>query len=439
MPGIDKLPVFPVTSKVTAEGHLSIGDVDIVDLADQKGTPLYVFDKETLISTANDFRTAFENHYPEVQVVYACKAWTNISILQILNDEGLGFDVVSGGEIAILQAGGISLEKTYFHGNNKSKEELRAAVEGGIGRIVIDNPYEMDLLESILEDMDRTQKVLFRISPGVDPHTHSKTTTGILDSKFGIPIQTGQAEEVIAKAMGSKRIICSGLHFHLGSPITELDPYIDAINITLQFASEMRERYGFNLSEFSPGGGFASKYLLSDEVPKASVYADAICTAIKIKSSSLNMPLPKISIEPGRSIINTAGVAIYRTGVIKNIPGIRTYVSVDGGMGDNIRPAIYGSEYEAILPSRMREEEKVIVTIAGKYCESGDILVKDCNLPEPRPGDLVAIPASGAYGFSMSSNYNASPRPEAVLIEDGEVKTIRRRETYSDIFRHDLV
>tara|TARA_B100000686_G_scaffold274841_1_gene293086 strand:- start:1987 stop:2904 length:918 start_codon:yes stop_codon:yes gene_type:complete len=304
---------------------------------------------------------------------------------------------------------------------------------------VVDNNYELDLLEEILNETNKTQEVLFRVSPGVDPHTHTKTTTGVLDSKFGIPIETGEAEKIIEKAMRSNNIIPKGIHFHLGSPIFELEPYQKAIKVAFDFASKMKQNNGFIMEEFSPGGGFASKYLITDQVPDPEVYAETICEEIKKLCKSLDLELPKLTIEPGRSIISRAGIAVYRTGVIKEIPGIRTYVSVDGGMGDNIRPAIYDAKYEAALITRMNDEETKIVTISGKYCESGDILVKDYNLPEPHPEELLAIPASGAYALAMASNYNASRKPEAVLLNDGGFRIIRRRETVEDILKFDVV
>ncbi len=439
MPGSDILNIFPIGSNVTSNGHLSISNIDIAELATERGTPLYIFDENTIRTTAKRFKKAFSNRYSDVQIVYACKAWSNVAILQILAEEGLGFDVVSGEEISTVEAAELNLDKTFFHGNNKSRSELLQAVVAGVGRIVVDNSYELDLLEEVLQETNRTQEILFRVSPGVDPHTHQKTTTGVLDSKFGIPIETGEAEKIIVKAMESDHIIPKGLHFHLGSPIFELSPYKKAIEIAFDFASKMKQAHGFIMEEFSPGGGFASKYLVSDQVPDPEVYADTICNQIRDLCVSLDLELPKLSIEPGRSIISRAGIAVYRTGVIKEIPGIRTYVSVDGGMGDNIRPAIYDSKYEAALITRMGEEETKIVTISGKYCESGDILVKDYNLPAPHPNELLAIPASGAYSLAMASNYNSSRKPEAVLLKEGAFRVIRRRETIEDILKFDVV
>ena len=440
MRGIDALPVFPVTAHALPQGHLEVGGVDLVDLARDHGTPLYVFDEETILSVARDYQRAFETRYPaDVRVVYACKAFANVSLVRLLSEEGLGFDVVSGGEMAVIEAADAPPGGVYFHGNNKSAQELEQAVAAGIGRIVIDSAHEIDLLEDVLERMDRRQEVLFRVSPGVDPHTHSHTTTGVLDSKFGLPIQTGQAEEAIVRVLTSRRLIPVGLHFHLGSPIFELEPYAQAINVTLDFAALMKARHGFEMREFSPGGGFAVRYLVSDEAPATDAYAQAICSALVEGCASRGLDLPMLSVEPGRVIVGRAGVALYTVGAIKEIPDVRIFVAVDGGMGDNIRPAIYDSHYEAALASRMADAAATTVTIAGKYCESGDILVRDCALPATEPGDLVAIPVSGAYCLAMSSNYNASPRPEVLLVKDGQARLIRRRETYQDLLAPDMV
>lgn len=439
MRGIDALSVFPASAKARDNGHLEIGGLDAVELARTQGTPLYVFDEAELRDSARRFRSALDAHYPgESSIIYASKAFSNVALFRLLAEEGVGFDVVSGGELATTQAAGVDLSSVHFHGNNKSAEELERAVESGIGAIVVDNLHELALLESILERLGRTQQVSFRVSPGVDPHTHAHTTTGVLDSKFGLAIQTGQAEEAIAHAMQSSRLDVAGLHFHLGSPIFEIEPYEEAIQITMEFAAQMRDKYGFSLRMFSPGGGFAVNYLTTDEAPVPDTYISTISKAIIQGCDVHGLELPAISIEPGRSMVGTAGVALYTVGATKLLPDIRTYVSVDGGMGDNIRPAIYGSEYEAVLASRMGDVEEITVTIAGKYCESGDILVRDCSLPTPAAGDILAIPVSGAYCIAMSSTYNANPRPEVVLVSNGEARTIRRRETFEDLMRLDV-
>ena len=429
--------VFPDTADINDAGHLTLGGCDAVDLAEQYGTPLYVLDEATLRSRCRQFAGAFAGRYPDSQAVYASKAYINPALARIFAEEGLGLDVVSGGELAVAVAGDMPLGRVYFHGNNKTPGELEEAVTAGIGRIVVDSFHELDLLERICADAGKTQDILVRVSPGIDPHTHAYTTTGIIDSKFGFSIQTGDAERAILQAIAAPHLNLLGLHFHLGSPIFELEPYQAATDLVLRFAAGLREQ-GLNLQEFSPGGGFAIAYTRDDQPPAASDYAEAIVGALTAACDELGMEQPNLVIEPGRSIIGPAGVALYRIGAIKDIPGIRTYVSVDGGMGDNIRPALYQASYEVLSANRPGADPDATVTIAGKYCESGDVLASDILLSAPAAGDVIAIPAAGAYCPSMASNYNLNPRPPIVLVKNGESRLIRRRESYADMMLCDL-
>ena len=429
--------VFPDTAATNDAGHLTLGGCDTLDLAEQYGTPLYVLDEATLRSRCRAFAGAFAGRYPNSQAVYASKAYINPALARIFSEEGLGLDVVSGGELAVAVAGEVSLDKVYFHGNNKTPAELEEAVAAGIGRVVVDSFHELDLLERICADAGRTQDILVRVSPGIDPHTHAYTTTGIIDSKFGFSIQTGDAERAILQAIAAPHLNLLGLHFHLGSPIFELEPYQAATDLVLRFAAGLREQ-GLNLQEFSPGGGFAIAYTRDDQPPAAGDYAEAIVGALTAACAELGMEQPSLVVEPGRSIIGPAGVALYRIGAIKEIPGIRTYVSVDGGMGDNIRPALYQASYEVLSANRPGADADATVTIAGKYCESGDVLASDILLPAPAAGDVIAIPAAGAYCPSMASNYNLNPRPPIVLVHNGESRLIRRRESYADMMLCDL-
>ena len=428
------LSTFPSTTFINGEDHLSIGGCDLIDLAHEFGTPLYIFDEVTLRDMCSQFRDEFASRYPDSQVLYASKAYINPALARIFSEEGLGLDVVSGGELAVAQAADFNADLVYFHGNNKGLEELEAALDWGIGRVVVDNPREMELVNEMAHARGIVQDILIRVSPGVDPHTHSHTTTGILDSKFGIPIETGLAEQAVQQAMAAPNLRLLGLHFHLGSPIYEIEPYTRAIDVTMSFASEMEERHGLELKEFSPGGGFAIQYTADEPPPDVSQYADAITSAILERTQTP----PRLLIEPGRAIAGRAGVALYSVGTTKNVPGIRKYVSVDGGMGDNIRPAIYGSRYEAMVANRASAPTQETVTIAGKFCESGDILVENVDLPVVYSEDLIAIPASGAYCLAMASNYNVAPRPPIVLVRDGEPRLIRRRETFQDLMLCDL-
>ncbi len=427
--------VLPITAALSDEGHLAIGGCDTVELARRFGTPLYVFDEETVRGMCRAFCQEFAARYPDVRVVYACKAYIGRALAALLAEEGLGADVVSGGELAFLASVGFPPDTIYFHGNNKSEAELSEALAYGIGQVVVDNFHELELLSRLVGPLGRRQRVLLRVSPGVDPHTHAKTTTGVLDSKFGFPISTGQAEEAVALAMASPALELKGLHFHLGSPIFELDPYREAIDIVLSFASEMRQRHGLELRELSVGGGFAAQYLPEAPPPPVSEYAEAIVAALRQGCQRRGLPLPRLAIEPGRAIVARAGVALYTVGAWKEVPGVRRYVAVDGGMADNIRPALYGSRYSALVANKPLDGRRQRVTVAGKYCESGDVLLWDVELPPLEPGDVLAVPAAGAYAPAMASNYNASLRPAIVFVRDGRARLVRRRETYDDLMR----
>ncbi len=430
--------VFPDTATVDGQGQLVIGGCNAHDLASEYGTPVYVLDEATLRGRCRSFASEFSQRIPGCQVVYASKAYINPALAAIFNEEGLGLDVVSGGELAIAQAVGFPLENVYFHGNNKTPDELEQAVRSGIGRVVVDSFYELDLLDRIAGDLGKMQDILVRVSPGIDPHTHVHTTTGILDSKFGFSIQTGHAAEAIRLALKANNLNLLGLHFHLGSPIFELEPYRAATELVLRFAAEFRED-GFNLHEFSPGGGFAIAYTRDQEPPAIGDYAETIVSTMTATCDDLGMEYPQLIIEPGRSIIGPAGVALYRIGAIKDIPGVRKYVSVDGGMGDNIRPALYQASYEVVAAGKVDDDPVEQVTIAGKYCESGDVLASDIMLPRLVAGDILAIPAAGAYCPSMASNYNLNPRPPIVLVNNGQSRLIRRRESYQDMMLCDVV
>jgi diaminopimelate decarboxylase len=434
---LPKLTLFPHAAGVNDQGHLTVGGCDTIELAATYGTPLYVFDETTVRAKCSEYRRHFEQRYSNTVAIYACKAFTSQALLRLLHEEGLGLDVVSGGEMHVARSAGFPMERVYFHGNNKGEHEIRQALQCGVGHIVVDNFHEMALLARLASEMGKTQDVLLRLSPGVDPHTHSHVATGILDSKFGFPLATGQAEEALTKAMSTPGLNLLGLHFHLGSSLFEVEPYLEAIDLVLQFAAQMKQQHRFELRELNVGGGFAVQYLLDSPAPPVSRYAEAIVSALTEKTTELKLDPPRLVIEPGRSVVARAGTALYTIGGSKDIPGVRRYVFVDGGMGDNIRPALYDSKYEAVVANKMRKPETDIVTIAGRFCESGDILVKDIRLPKPEAGDVLAMPTSGAYSIPMSSNYNASLRPAIVMVKEGKARLIRRRETYDDLTAHD--
>jgi diaminopimelate decarboxylase len=428
-------PILPLTAGVNAAGHLTIGGCDAAELARQFGTPLYVLDEATIRAQARAYKSAFAAHYPDSSVAYASKAYLSLALARILAEEGLGLDVVSGGELFVAYRAGFPLERVHFHGNNKSPEELDLALELGVGRIVVDNRHELQLLSDLAARRGVTAAILLRLSPGVDPHTHAYNTTGLVDSKFGLPIVTGQAEEAVAEALRLPGLRLLGLHAHIGSQILELAPYRQTIATMFDFAAAMRARYNFVLAEFSPGGGWGITYTPEQESPTVPAIAETIATAVRQNAARVGLPLPRLFVEPGRSIVGRAGVALYTVGAIKDIPGVRCYVAVDGGMADNVRPALYGARYVALAANRLHEPGTQTVTIAGKYCESGDILIQEATLPPLAAGDLLAIPAAGAYCLALSSNYNLALRPAVVMVCGGAARLIRRRETYEDLVR----
>lgn len=435
MKKVPRLALFPQTADINSKGHLVIGGCDTVQLAADFGTPLYLFDEVGLRSKCAEFK-AFDRYYPDVTVIYAAKAYIGKALAVLLKEEGLGLDVVSAGELSIARSVGFPMDKVYFHGNNKSAGELRLALECGVGRIVVDNFYELTMLSSIAIEMNRKPDILLRLTPGIDPHTHKYITTGIIDSKFGFNLSN--AAEAVAGAM-IPNLNLIGLHFHLGSLLFETEPFKQAIKPVLSFAAEMKSKYSFELKELNVGGGFAIQYVVDRPAPPPGVYAEVIAAEITKQCEELRLNLPRLIIEPGRAIVGRSGVALYKVGAIKDIPGIRRYVSVDGGMADNIRPALYEAKYEALVANKAAEKATEKVTIAGKFCESGDILIRDIDLPPISSGDIIAIPDSGAYCLSMASNYNASLKPPIVMVKEGKARLIRRRETFDDLTRCDVL
>jgi diaminopimelate decarboxylase len=434
----DVARLFPSTARATPDGHLEIGGCDVTALAREHGTPLYVFDEDTLRGQCRAFVEGFSKHYPMVRVLFAGKAYVNPAIARVVNEESLGMDVVSGGELAVAKAVRFPADRIYFHGNNKAPHELEEALAYGVQRIVLDNLEELERVARFAQGRQSRAQVLIRVTPGVDPHTHSHTTTGTLDSKFGFSLETGAAEQAVRRAVASPHLDLVGLHFHLGSPIFELEPYAIAVGVVLDFAARMTKA-GLNMREFSPGGGYAINYLRTQNAPTPEQYAEVVCKAVKDGCAKHGLALPLLVLEPGRSIVGRAGVSVYTVGSIKRIPNVRTYAAVDGGMGDNIRPALYDAKYEAVVANRLGAPETETVTIAGKYCESGDVLARDVRLPALELGDLIAMPAAGAYAPSMASVYNLNPRPPIMMVKGGKARVIRRRETYEDLMRNDVL
>ena len=431
--------VLPLTAQSDAQGHLRIGGCDVAALAAEYGTPLYLFDEATIRDICRQYRREFGDRLPGVRVLYAAKAYLSPALAAILAEEGLGLDVVSGGELYVARAAGFPADRLAFHGNNKSVEELDEALDARVGRVMVDNFHEIALLDDLARARGLTQRVLLRVSPGIDAHTHAKTTTGLLDSKFGFPLQSGAADEAVRRTLAAPGLELTGFHMHLGSPIYDVEPFVRGIEVMAGFALRMSDAFGFVWREFSPGGGFAAAYTPDRPAPPIATYAEAIARALHAACATHELPLPEAHIEPGRSIVARAGVAVYAVGARKEIPNLRTYVAVDGGMADNIRPAMYGSHYTALVANRTQAPAAETVTIAGKFCESGDLLIQDIPLPRLESGDLLAMPAAGAYHLAMESNYNLALRPPVLFVREGVARLARRRQAYADLLAAEIV
>ena len=429
-------PFFPLGSTIGDGGHLIVGGCDAVELAKKYGTPLYVFAEDDLRDRCREFKREFGERYSATRVVYAGKACLNRAIVKVISEEGLGLDVVSGGELEIARSAGFPMGDIYFHGNNKSDAELAMALEHRVGRIVVDNRSELERLDAMAASTRTHADILFRIKPGIDPHTHAKITTGNIDSKFGFGLNDVAA--AVARVIESKNLTLAGFHYHIGSQIFEIQPFLDALKTTLELAAEMKRRYGFVIQELDAGGGYGVQYLTGSAPPPVADYDQAIVAHFIQECRRLGLTPPALTIEPGRATVARAAVALYTIGVIKDIPGIRRYACVDGGMADNIRPALYGAQYEPYLANRMADTADQVYTIAGRFCESGDILATDVKLPEVASGDTLVMPVCGAYCIPMSSNYNAFYRPAVVMVRGGASRVIRRRETIEDLLRTDM-
>jgi diaminopimelate decarboxylase len=427
------------TMKINERGHLSIGGCDAVELTREFGTPLYVMDEEQIRRICRSYYEHFMVKYPGNEVIYASKAFMTKAMARIIAQEKLGLDVVSGGELYTALEAGFPADRIYFHGNNKAPAEIALALESKVGRFVVDNLDELALLENLCREKGCRAKILLRVTPGIDAHTHHYIRTGQIDSKFGLAIATGQALETVQKVLSLDNIDLKGLHCHIGSQIFEKDSFRHAAEVMMDFMYKIKNTTGRELSELNLGGGIGIYYEENDAPAPVSEFTEIIMETVAQKAEGFKMKVPKVIIEPGRSIVGTAGTTLYTVGSIKNIPGIRTYVAVDGGMGDNPRPALYQAKYEAAIANKMTETAAEVVSIAGKCCESGDMLIWDIKLPKLENGDILAVSSTGAYNYSMSSNYNRLPRPAVVLVKDGQADLIVARETYADLVRNDLL
>ncbi len=413
---------------------------DTVELAKTFGTPLYIMSEDRIRNKCKDIRENFLNKYLNTRAAYASKAFLTMAMCKIIEDEGLGLDVVSGGELYTAIRADFPMEKIIFHGNNKSYEEITLGVTHNIGRFVVDNIYELEILEEIATKQKKKVNILFRITPGVEGNTHEYINTGQKDSKFGIPLDEDIIEYVVKKAMDSSNIILRGFHFHVGSQLFENSSNILAVKIAVNLMKDLKEKFGFITEELNTGGGFGIRYTDEDGQTKpVSFHVDPIMKTVKEECSKAGLSMPMVIIEPGRWIVGEAGITLYTLGAIKEIPNIRKYISIDGGLPDNPRPALYQAKYNAIVANKANEKLEEVVTIAGKCCESGDILIWDLQVPKVESGDILAVFNTGAYNYSMSSNYNRLPRPAVVLISEGNAQVIVEREKYEDLLDREVI
>jgi diaminopimelate decarboxylase len=423
---VEESPVYPAGSRVNERGHLEIGGCDVVDLAAEFGTPTYIYAEDDIRARARAYLEAFRSRTDDFEVLYASKAAPITAIYRLCAEEGLSVDVASGGELHMALRAGYDPARIHLHGNNKTESELRYATEAGVGHVIVDSFGEIARLDALL---DRPQSVLIRVTPGVLPTTHSYVQTGGLDSKFGFGLEDGLAERAIAEVRASRNLRLVGLHAHIGSQVFELEPYLSAIEALAGLTGPDWECRILNV-----GGGLGIAYTSGDEPPSIDDYVE-----VKVRGvQRVFEPVPTILIEPGRSLVGNAGVTAYEIGTVKEIPNVRTYLAVNGGMSDNLRPMLYGSRYEAIVANRAGDVPDTLATVAGMHCESGDILVTDAMLASPAAGDILVTPATGAYGYAMASNYNGAPRPAVVLCRDGDARVVVRRETWEDLTSRDV-
>ncbi len=421
-------------------GHLTIGGRDTVELAQAYGTPLYVMDENEIRRACTSYRESIQKYYEgRGLVTYASKAFCCKAICNIAKEEGVGLDVVSIGELYTAQQVAFPAERIFFHGNNKTVEELLAALEYGVGQIVVDNLGELELLNQLAISQKKKANIIFRIKPGIDAHTHDFVRTGQIDSKFGLALETGEALEAVKQALSMEGIRLKGLHCHIGSQIFDIEPFEHAAEVMLHFMADIKEQTGAELEILDLGGGFGIKYLPEHDPVEYDRYMQKVSETVKRTCDARNFATPYIVIEPGRSIVGPAGITLYTVGAVKEIPQVRTYVSIDGGMGDNPRYILYQSAYEAMVANKAAQPKSKEVTIAGKCCESGDLIGERMPIQEVQPGDIIAVLATGAYNYSMASNYNRIPRPPVVMLRDGKDRLVVKRESLEDLVRNDLL
>ncbi len=424
---------------VNEQGHLTIGGCDTVKLAKEYGTPLYVLDESGVRAACRSYRNSIDRFYQgRGMVCYASKAFCCKEIYRIMDDEHMGIDVVSEGELYTALSVGFPAERICFHGNNKTDHELCYALEAGIGLFIVDNEYELVRLNQFAKEMGKKANISFRIKPGVDAHTHDFVRTGQIDSKFGVALETGEAMEIVCKALSLDHLVLKGVHCHIGSQIFELEPFELAAQKMIEFMAEVRDKTGYIIEELDLGGGFGICYTEKDQALQYDSYMEKVSVVVKQSCERLSFPQPFMMLEPGRSIVGPSGITLYTAGAIKEIPNIRTYAAIDGGMTDNPRYALYQSEYEAIVANKASMPKSAKVTLAGKCCESGDLLGEHMPIQPMESGDIVAVLSTGAYNYSMASNYNRLCRPAVVMVKEGSSRLIVKRESMEDLVRNDL-
>ena len=424
---------------VNNEGHLTIGGLDTVELAREYGTPAYIIDENVIRNNCRTYlKAATECFGAEALPLYASKALCFTEIYKIAAEEGMGIDCVSGGELYTAKKAGFPAEKIYFHGNNKTDQDIKDAIDMGVGTFVVDNQDELDALSAEASKRGIKQRILLRITPGIDPHTHRAVITGNVDSKFGSAIVTGQAIQIVKNAIAAEGIDLAGIHCHIGSQIFELEPFSDAADIMARFIAEIKSECNYELRELNLGGGLGVRYTEDDREIDYAASIKSISEIVKGICEKHNIKMPRVILEPGRSLVAAAGITLYTVGSVKEIPGFKNYISVDGGMPDNPRYALYQSQYTAVIANRANAPRDFRATIAGRCCESGDLIGENMDIQKAKRGDILAVLVTGAYNYSMASNYNRIPRPPVILIKDGKARVAVRRETYEDIVRNDI-
>lgn len=425
--------VYPINASHNAAGHLEIDGCDVTGLVAEFGTPLVIYEEKSIRDQCRRYMGAFREHTQDFEVIYASKAFSSVAVDQLVLEEGLSIDVSSGGEYHVAKVAGFPAGRIFFHGNNKTRDELEYVLSGGVGHVVVDSFQELALLEELVAARGEIQRVLLRITPGIEAHTHSYIQTGQIDSKFGFGLVDGVALEAMRQTLAAPHLDLVGLHAHIGSQIFRLDAFRKAIEILVGLIGQAHATFGFECRCLNVGGGLGIRYTEEDMPSSIADYAAIKVEGVREEMAARSLPMPRVLIEPGRSIVGKAGITAYRVGTIKEVPGIRTYVSVDGGMSDNIRPMLYDAHYEGMLANKAAAPADTTITVAGKHCESGDILIRDAVIARPEPGDVLVMPATGAYCYAMASNYNGSPRPAVVMVKDGRARVIIERETYGDL------